>query len=39
MSSRHSLFQNIEAKLNIIAEKDSELRMTIPVAYIEGIKP
>ncbi len=33
------VFGRIEAKLNDIAHKDGELRMTIPMLYLEGQKP
>ena len=37
-SDRVRVFERLEANLNAIAEREGELRLTIPLAYIEARK-
>lgn len=35
----HVVFSALEAKLDALAEREGELRMVIPMLYMEGVKP
>ncbi|HEX9989409.1 MAG TPA: class I SAM-dependent methyltransferase [Chloroflexia bacterium] len=38
-SEEHAVFGALEAKLDALAERESELRMVIPMLYMEAVKP
>ena len=37
--TKEAVFQTVEKKLNTRAQKDGELRMTVPMLYLEATKP
>jgi hypothetical protein len=34
----YNVYTKLEDNLNLIAKKENELQMSVPIAYIEGIK-